>query len=94
MRWFKRAPIVVLLSAITVLLTSAGVLAAGNPGRTPIPPPPTVQGNFCGDLGPITVSADVDSWNASMKVFTSRNGTMLLLFTAIKERSSRETARR
>ncbi len=81
MGWFRRAPIVVLLAAIAVSVTSAAVLAAGNPGRTPVPPPPTVQGNFCGDLGLITVSADVDSWNATMKVFTSSNGTVVLLFT-------------
>jgi hypothetical protein len=81
MGWLSRALIVVVLSALAALVTSAGVLAAGNPGRTPVPPPPTVQGNFCGDLGLITASADVDSWNATMKVFTSRNGTVELLFT-------------
>jgi hypothetical protein len=81
MGWFKRAPIVVLLSALAVSMTSAGVLAAGNPGPTPVPPPPTVQGNFCGDLGLITASADVDSWNATMKTFTSKNGSVELLFT-------------
>src|SRR5260221_2352477 len=81
MGWFKRVPIVVLLSALAVSMAPAGVLAAGNPGPTPIPPPPTVQGNFCGDIGPITISADVDSWNATMKVFTSRSGTVVLLFT-------------
>jgi hypothetical protein len=62
-------------------MTSAGVLAAGNPGPTPVPPPPTLTDNFCGDLGLITVSADVDSWNLTLKVFTSRNGTVVLLFT-------------
>jgi hypothetical protein len=81
MGWLSRALIVVILSALAALMTSAGVLAAGNPGRTPIPPPPTVQGNFCGDLGLITASADVASWNATQKVFTSRNGTVELLFT-------------
>jgi hypothetical protein len=77
MGWLRRAPIVVLVSALALSMTSAGAQAAG----TPVPPPPTLQGNFCGDLGLITVSADVDSWKATMKVFTSRNGTMLLLFT-------------
>src|SRR6267143_3957758 len=81
MGWFKRARIVVLLSALTVLLTSAAALAAGNPGRTPVPPPPTLTDNFCGDLGLITVSADADSWKLTMKVFTSRNGTQVILFT-------------
>lgn len=77
MGWFRRAPIVVLLSMVAVSMTPVSVLAGG----TPVPPPPTVQGNFCGDLGLITVSADVGSWNATMKVFTSRDGTVLLLFT-------------
>jgi hypothetical protein len=81
MGWLRRAPIVVVLAAIAVSMTSAGVLAAGNPGRTPVPPPPTFQDNFCGDLGLITVSADADSWKLTMKVFTSRNGTQVILFT-------------
>ena len=81
MGWLRRAPIVVLLSAMALSLTSSGVLAAGNPGPTPVPPPPTLTDNFCGDLGPITVSADADSWKLTQKVFTSRNGTVELLFT-------------
>jgi hypothetical protein len=81
MGWLRRAPVVVVLAAIAVSMTSAGVLAAGNPGPTPVLPPPTLTDNFCGDLGLITVSADADSWKLTMKVFTSRNGTQVILFT-------------
>ena len=68
------------LSVALAWLGAVAVKAAGNEG-TPIPPPPTLHGEFCGDLGLITVSAEVDSWNLTMKVFTSRDGTVTQLFT-------------
>jgi hypothetical protein len=76
----RRLFAVLSLSVAFAWLGSVAVQAAGNKG-TPVPPPPTLTDNFCGNLGPITVSADVDSWNATLKVFTSTNGTTRLLFT-------------
>ena len=49
MGWFRRAPIVVVLSAIAISVTSAGVVASGNPGREFLPAPPDITGPFCGD---------------------------------------------
>lgn len=80
-RTVRLASAVGLLALTGVWLGAVAVLASGNPQPTPIPPPPTLQDNFCGDLGLITVSANADSWNATQKTFTSKDGTVELLAT-------------
>jgi hypothetical protein len=75
MGWFKRAPIVVLLSALAVSVTSAGVLAAGNPGRSPLPTPPDVVGLLCGpSVG--TVVAHISVNQEYIKTFTETGGIL------------------
>jgi len=76
-----RALAAVGLLVVGVWLSAASVEADSHQG-TPIPPPDSVQGNFCGDsLGLISVSIDTASFNATMKVFTSSDGTVRVLFT-------------
>jgi len=77
MGWLRRAPIVVLLSALVVSMTSAGVLAAGNPERQPFGTPPDVVGPFCGAavgdiLGHVAIQGEY------IKTFTSSNGVIRL----------------
>jgi hypothetical protein len=75
MGWFRRAPIAVALWATAVSVTSAGVLAAGNPGREPLPAPPDVVGSFCGDpVGDIVAHVAVQ--RQYIKTFTSNNGVV------------------
>jgi hypothetical protein len=75
MGWLRRVPIVVLLWALAVSMTSAGVLAAGNPGREFLPAPPDVSGPFCGpSIG--TVVAHIAVSRQYIKAFTSKDGTL------------------
>lgn len=75
MGWFRRAPIVVVLSAIAISVTSAGVVAAGNPGREFLPAPPDITGPFCGDaIGDIVAHVAVQ--REYIKTFTSNNGVV------------------
>jgi hypothetical protein len=78
---FRRVLAVLAVASGCVWMGSALVTAAGNPKPTPVPPPPTLQDYFCGDLGLITVAADADSWKATLKTFTSSDGTVRLMFT-------------
>jgi len=75
-----RALAAVGLLVVGVWLSAASVNADSHQGA-PIPPPDPVQGAFCAGLVLITISADPGSWNATMKVFTARDGTQTLLFT-------------
>ena len=73
MGWSTRAPIAVLLSALAVSMTSAGVLAAGNPDRQPFGTPPDVVGPFCGaSVGDIIGHVAIQ--REYIKTFTSSNG--------------------
>jgi hypothetical protein len=72
---FRRALIVAVLSAGALYVGSAGVLAAGNPGRTPLPTPPDVVGLLCGpSVG--TVVAHISVNREYIKTFTNTNGTL------------------
>ena len=71
----RRLLIAVALSATALSLTSAGRLAAGNPGRTPLPTPPDVAGLLCGpSVG--TVVAHISVNREYIKTFTNSNGTL------------------
>ena len=84
MGWLRRALNVLVLSALAVSLTSAGVLAAGNPGREPLPTPPDVSGPFCGpSIG--TVLAHISVNRAYVKSFSSKDGTLRLEFNGFIE---------
>jgi hypothetical protein len=72
---FRRALIVVVLSAAALYATAAGGLAAGNPGRTPLPTPPDVVGPLCGpSVG--TVLAHISVNREYIKTFTNTDGTL------------------
>lgn len=72
---FRRALIVVVLSAAALSATAAGGLAAGNPGRQPLPTPPDVVGPLCGPtIG--TVVAHISVNREYIKTFTNTNGTL------------------
>jgi hypothetical protein len=71
MGWLSRAPIVVVLAAIAVSMTSAGVVAAGNPNRTPLPGPD--QPGFCPGIGWVLEHAVVNK--EYYKTYTLADGT-------------------
>jgi hypothetical protein len=72
---FRRALIVVVLSTAALYATAAGGLAAGNPGRTPLPTPADVVGPLCGpSVG--TVVAHISVNREYIKTFTNTNGTL------------------
>src|ERR1700682_3611727 len=72
---FRRALVVVGLSAAALYLSSAGGLAAGNPGRTPLPTPTDVGRPLCGpSVG--TVVAHIAVNREYIKTFTNTNGTL------------------
>jgi hypothetical protein len=58
------------LVTLGVWLSAAGVLAAGNPDRQPLPNPPDVSGPFCGDAIGI-VLAHVEVNREYIKTLTS-----------------------
>jgi hypothetical protein len=71
----RRWLIVVVLSAAALSLTSAGGLAAGNPGRTPLPTPPDVTGPLCGpSIGNVVAHISVN--REYLLTFTEADGTM------------------
>ena len=71
MGWFRRGLIVTALSALAFSFTSAGVLAAGNPSRTPLPGPD--QPGFCPGIGWVLEHAVVN--REYYKTYTLQDGT-------------------
>jgi hypothetical protein len=72
---FKRALIVVGLSVAILYGSSAGGLAAGNPGRTALPTPPDVVGPLCGpSVGNVVAHISVN--REYIKTFTNSDGTL------------------
>jgi hypothetical protein len=71
----RRWLIVVVLSAAVLSLTSAGGLAAGNPGRTLSPTPPDVSGLLCGpSIGNVVAHISVN--REYILTFTETDGTL------------------
>jgi hypothetical protein len=63
------------LSSALLCVGSIGALAAGNPGRQPLPTPPDVTGPFCGaTLGDIVAHVAVQ--REYIKTFTTSNGVV------------------
>jgi hypothetical protein len=81
---FRRALIVGGLSAAALCFSSAGGLAAGNPGRTPLPTPPDVVGPLCGpSIG--TVVAHISVNREYIKTFTQTGGTLRFAINGFAE---------
>lgn len=72
MGWLRRGLNVAALSALAVSVTSAGVLAAGNPSRTPLPGPD--QPGFCPGIGWVVEHAVVNK--EYYKTYTLQDGTI------------------
>lgn len=72
---FKRALIVAVLVAAAISTTASGVLAGGNPGRTPLPGPD--QPGFCPGIGWVLEHAVVDK--EYYKTYILPDGTIKFL---------------